>query len=318
MTTNTNTLTLIEKYTPKTLDELKLPSRIANLIEENINRKGYRFLFYGPPGTGKTSTSKLLNSDKNNFDVLYLSGSNDFNVQTLREKVYPFASNHSVLGKQKTIIIDESENIADKIQDAFKIILDTAKSVNFIFITNEVEKMNSAIMSRCTQVEYNYQSHELKEQQNNYILFLKNVVDTENIAYNNSGIKELYIKNFPDFRYSLICMQQMIDSKQEINAENVKNVSEIGVQNIELYELIEKEFDAQKFYEKATSYKGKERESLNSLAEPYFRYLNQNNKFEQTLKSAVIVAKYSNMMSLTTTKFGTFFAMLVELRTLHR
>lgn len=315
---NTNKLTLIEKYIPKTLEELKLPTRISNLINENINRNGYRLLFYGPPGTGKTSTARLLNSDRNKFDVLYLSGSNDFNVQTLREKVYPFASNHSVLGKQKTIIIDEAENISDKIQDAFKIILDSSKKVNFIFITNEVEKINSAVMSRCTQLEYNYQAAELQEQQTNYILFLKNVIVTENISYDNSGIKELYIKNFPDFRHSLITMQQMIDSKQEINSANVKNTSEIGVQNIELYSLIDKEKDSQKFYEKATEFKGKERESLNSLAEPYFRYLNSQGKFDQTLKTAVIVAKYSNMMSTTTTKFGTFFALLVELKTLHR
>lgn len=310
--------TIIEKYTPKKLSELKLPARINNLVNENINRSGYRLLLYGVPGTGKTSTAKLLNNDKSKFDVLYLSGSNDFNIQTLRDKVYPFASNHSVLGKQKTIIIDEAENIADKIQDSFKIILDSSKKVNFIFITNEVEKMNTAIMSRCTQIEYNFQSHELKEQQDNYILFLAHVCKTENLDYENSGIKELYIKNFPDFRHSLISIQQIIDSKQKLNAENVKAVSEVGVQNIDLYELIENVHDAQKFYEKATEFKSKEREAIVSLAEPYFRYLNSRGKFEQTLKSAVIVAKYSNQFSTTTSKFGTFFALLCELRTIHR
>ena len=187
--------TVIEKYTPKNLEELKLPMRISNLLSENLDRVGYRLLLYGPAGTGKTSTAILLNSDKAKYDVLYLSGSNDFNVQVLREKVYPFASNHSVLNKQKTIIIDEAENISDKIQDAFKIILDKSKKVNFIFITNEVEKMNSAVMSRCTQIEYNYHQSEMIEQQNNYVLFLKSVVESEKLVYENRGLKELYINN---------------------------------------------------------------------------------------------------------------------------
>lgn len=310
--------TIIEKYQPKTIDELKLPERIMKLIDANKDRVGYRFLFYGPPGTGKTSTATLLNRSKEKYDVLYLSGSNDFNVSVMREKVYPFASNHSILGKQKTIIIDEFENISDKIQDAFKIVLDKSKKVNFIFITNEIEKVNSALLSRCAQVEYNFIGNEMIEQQNNYILLLKTIIETEGLKYQNNGIKELYVKNFPDIRHSLVTIQQLIDSDLEINAENVRSASEIGVQNIELYQLIESQIDSQKFYETATIFKGKERECFNSLAEPYFRYLNQNGKFEQTLKAAVIIAKYSNMYTNSTSKFGTFFAMLVELRTLFR
>lgn len=311
-------LTLLEKYAPKNLEELKLPERIHNLITENIDRQGYRFVLYGPPGTGKTTTARLLNKDKSKFEVLYLSGSNNFNTATLTEKIYPFAGNHSVLQKQKTIIIDEFENIADKLQDAFKVILDSSKKVNFIFITNEVEKINSAIMSRCTQIEYNFQNNEMIEQQNNYLLFLKNICVQEKIEYDNTGLKELYIKNFPDFRHSLVTIQQMIDSKKILNSFNVKNISESGVQDIELYKMLEEIVDAQKFYEKSSEYKGREKETINALAEPYFRYLNSNGKFEQTLKAAVIVSKYSNMMSNTTTKFGTLFACLVELRTLFR
>jgi len=313
-----NKISILEKYRPKDLTELKLPERISKFVLNNVNTQGYRMLLYGPPGTGKTSTSLLLNNDKNKFEVLYLSGSNDFNVATLREKIYPFASNHSVLGKQKTIIIDEAENIADKVQDAFKIILDKSKKVNFIFVTNEIEKINTAIMSRCPQIEFNYVGNELIEQQNNYVLFLKSILDGENLKYDNSGIKELYVKNFPDIRHSLVTIQQLIDSELPITKDNVNSTSEIGVQNTQLYLLIETETDSQKFYETATTFKGKEKECFNSLSEPYFRYLNNNGKFEQTLKAAVIVAKYSNMYHNSTSKFGTFFAMITELRTLFR
>lgn len=310
--------TIIEKYIPKDLAELKLPVRISNLIEKNTSRVGYRLMFFGPPGTGKTTTALLMTKDKKLNDVLYLSGSNDFTVKTLREKVYPFCGNHSVLGKQKTIIIDEAENIKDKDQDAFKIVLDKSKKVNFIFITNEIEKMNSAVLSRCTQIEYNFHGNEMIEQQNNYVQFLHDIITKENVKFDNSGIRELYIKNFPDIRHSLVTIQQLIDSELTINSYNVINAGEIGIQNVELYELIQNQLDTQKFYEEATKFRGKEKECFNSLSEPYFRYLNSIGKFEQTLKASVIIAKYSNMFSNGTSKFGIFFACISELRLIFR
>ena len=148
--------TLIEKYVPKTFDELKLPNRIESVINNSINRKGYRLLLFGTQGTGKTTTARLMNADKSKFEVLYLSGSNDFNIDTMRTQIYPFCSQHSITGKQKTLIIDECENISNKIQDAFKVILDSSKNVNFIFITNEIEKIIEPIQSRFTKLEYNF------------------------------------------------------------------------------------------------------------------------------------------------------------------
>lgn len=314
----THNQTILEKYQPKTIESLKLPERIMSIIDAVQNRQGYRLLLYGQQGTGKTTTARLLNNDKDKFDVLYLSGSNDFNIQTLREKIYPFAGSHSVLKKQKTIIIDEAENMKDVIQDAFKIVLDASKKVNFIFITNEIEKIIPPVQSRFTKIEYNFNEQELVEQRNNYLMYIKNIVDTEKIEYDNTGIKELYIRNFPDFRQSLVVIQQIIDGKQKLTRDTVIQTAEQGVQDTILYDILLKEHDAQKFYEACSGYKSKEKEAINSLAEPFFRYLNSIGKFEQTIKSAIVVAKYSNMYSTATSKFGTFFAMMSELRTIFR
>ena len=126
-------LTLMQKYYPKDFTNLFLPPRIIDLVEKNKNREGYRLLFYGPPGTGKSSTARLINP-LNKFEVLFKSGSNDFSVQTLRESIYPFIQSHAhIIGKQKTCIIDESERMSPKIQDAWKVPLDTAIKTNFKF-----------------------------------------------------------------------------------------------------------------------------------------------------------------------------------------
>lgn len=305
---------LILKYYPKTLEELKLPIRLHNLISEQTSKDMFRLLLFGLPGTGKTTTSRLITKG---HDVLYLSGSNDFNIDVMRNKVYPFCSNHSVLNKTKTIIIDEAENISNKIQDAFKIILDKSTKVNFIFITNEIEKMNTAIRSRCTHIEYNYQLHEIDEQEKNYVKFAVNVCKTENIPFTPDGLKELYKINFPDFRHLLVTLQQIIDSKQTVTIDSVNLISESGIQNTGLYETLDI-IDAQKFFEKCSSFKGSERECLISLGEPFFKYLNNKGKFEQTIKAAIIVSKYSNQYVTTISKFGTFFSCMCELRSIMR
>ena len=307
--------TLLELYFPKTLEELKLPTRIHNLIKENKERQGFRLLLNGTPGTGKSSTSKLISKG---HDVLMLSGSNDFNVETMRQKVYPFISSHSVLKKQKTLIIEECENIRDAIQDSFKIVLDQSPKINYIFITNEVASVNGAIKSRCTNIEYDFQASELPEQKKNYIAFILDVCQKQNIPYDLDGARELFKLNFPDFRHVLVVLQQIIDAKQTVNVETIKLISESGAQNIELYEIIQTLNDAQKFYEKLTEYKSKEREALISLGEPFLNYLNSKGKFELSLKAGIIVADYSFRFTTTINKFITFYACCSELKALFK
>lgn len=304
-------ITLLEKYKPNSLEELKLPTRIMNTLIENSKRVGYRLLLYSTPGTGKTTSANLITKGHN---VLYLSGSNDFNIQTLREKVYTFANNFSVDDKQKSIVIDEAENIRNELQDAFKIILDKAKSVNFIFITNEVQKMNDAIRSRCTNIEYNFNSQELKEQQTNYIKFIATVCSQEGIKFDNSGVKELYKQYFPDFRHLLVILQQLKDKRNDLTSDNIKGIGEIGNQMPELYEILENHLTDKEFFQRISTYRGKEKECILALGEPFFAYLNEKELFEKTLQAAVINSDYSTKILTTINKFATFFSCCIELR----
>lgn len=263
--------------------------------------------------THNSSTARLINP-LNKFEVLFKSGSNDFSVQTLRESIYPFIQSHAhIIGKQKTCIIDESERMSPKIQDAWKVPLDTAIKTNFIFITNDIEKLTPFIKSRFTLIEFNYKDDELKQQKINYINNIINICKAENIPYNDSGIRELFIKNFPDFRQILRVLQQFIDTNQEVNAFNVKSMIDTALKNVELYKLFEIQ-DSQKFYEKATEYKGREKETLMSLGEPFFEYLNDLGKFDKTIKCAVVVANYSNQYVNTFNKFVCLFSCLTEIK----
>jgi replication-associated recombination protein RarA len=309
-------ITLLQKYFPRTWDDLILPSRIKKILLENQQKQGYRMIFFSSPGTGKTTTSRILTLGD---DVMYLSGSNDFKIETLRSKVMAYAAGISVMQKQKTIIIDEFENVRNDLQDAFKIILDKAVRVNFIFITNEIEKVNEAILSRCSNLDYDFNGEDLEEHKRNYIKFAIDVAKAENIEFDKIGMRSLYQLNFPDFRHLLVHLQEIKDSCLPVTAETVKKFSESGKQIKELYEIIENQgITGKDLYSEITKFKGKERECLMSLGEPFFEYLNNKNLHEKTIESAMVVAKYSDMYVSSINKFVTFLTCVIELKSLFR
>ena len=312
-------ITILERYFPQTFEDLLLPVRIKNILNKNINKIGYRLLLFSSPGTGKTTTSRLMTQDKIKNEILYLSGSNDFNIETLRGKIMSFASGMSVLQKQKTIIIDEFENIRDNLQDSFKIILDKCVTVNFIFITNEVEKVNEAVKSRCTCIDYDFVNLDLEEQKKNFINFAIKVCNEEKIVYDKLGMRSLFQLNFPDFRHLLVDLQQIQDSNESVTLDSIKKLSESAKMDLELYKIVETpSILGKEFFVEISKYKTKERDALLSLGEPFFQYLNEKELFEKTLNAAIIVSKYSDSFMNSMNKFVTLMSCVIELKTLFR
>lgn len=309
----------VDKYDPQKFEDIFLPENTKKELKKLSEKVGYRALFFSTPGTGKTTTAKILTKLCGNVELMYLSGSNDFNIETFRNKVMQFASGFSVLQKQKFVIIDEAENIRDNLQDAFKIILDQCKEVNFIFITNEVGKMNSAIYSRCTKFDYNFTGNDLKEQKINYVKFIKNICSLENIEFDNDGLKTMLLKTFPDFRNTLIQLEQLKDSNLSLIPENLDKFNDVGKQMVDLYELIENQsLDSKTFYNELSKFKGKEKDSLIALGEPFFNYLNDKNLHKKTLDVAIILDKYCARFDGSLNKFVTFLSCINEIKTLFR
>jgi replication-associated recombination protein RarA len=308
---------LINQYFPREWDDLILPVNTLKKLESVRGTRGYRLLLFSSPGTGKTTTSRLLTKG---HDTLYLSGSNDYNITTHREKVVAFASGHSVSGKQKTVVIDEAENIKDALQDAFKIIFDSAKSTNFIFITNEVEKINTALKSRFSTIDYDFTGSELEEQKKKYTNFFIKVCDENNIRFDNKGAKLIIENHFPDIRHMLVMLQDFLDYGYDVTVENFKKLNDSGKQNIELYNLVENcvKISPKEFFETLVKFKGKERECLMSLGEPYFEYLNSKGMYDKTIDACEIVSKCSYEYTFTINKFASFYACCVALSTLFR
>lgn len=309
-------LTLIEKYYPRTWDDVIMPEAVKQQLTGMQNRKGYRLLLYGTAGLGKSTSARLLSKDCN---TMYLSGSNDFTVDVLRQKVMAFAAGMSVNNKQKNVVIDECERIRADLQDAFKMILDKATNVNFIFITNEVDKVIAPLRSRCTNIDYNFTGEHFEEFKRLYVKYIVDICNEQNIEYEKKGIGELYKKNFPDVRHALVNLQQIIDMGKTLNPESVRSCGDEAKQMVDLYELIEDRYiDPSALYTRLTAFSGNEGECLLALGEPYFKYLNDKNLHDKTLEAAVVVSKHCNVYNNTINKFVTLVSCITELRTLFR
>jgi len=106
----------------------------------------------GPPGTGKTSVSYLLCKEIgfDGADVRTFDGSTDTGVDIVRERIRPFVEtvSHNELGR--VVIIEEFDRLSKNSQDSLKcIMIDNMDNARFILLTNNIHRVDSAIVSRC-------------------------------------------------------------------------------------------------------------------------------------------------------------------------
>lgn len=314
------TETLLEKYAPNDWSTLIIPKDVKDSLIKISEQPNFRLLLYGSPGTGKTSVIKILSKGAS---LQYLSASNDFNIEVMRNKVYAFASGASVGYQRKICAIDEFENMRDNLQDALKVVLDQAKNVSFIFCTNEIQKVNPAIRSRCTEINFDFLNSYLSECKTLYTTWVLNIVKElkkENILdYDTEGLKLLIKQNFPGYRKILVILQQLIDQKQSINVRSVTDCAGDGKTLTELYEMImNNKLSNEQVYTEICKYRSNEKDSLMSLCEPFFKYLNDKQMYDKTLEVSVIMDKYCNSFITSLNKFNTFMSCIVELKTLFR
>lgn len=191
---------LTEILRPKRVDQLILPPRIRQAIGDGTLKQN--FLFYGTPGTGKTSTARVLAM---NYPSLYINCSDETGVDIVRDKISKYCSTISVIDgaeSLKVVILDEIDGVSDQFFKALKGNIEKfAEQARFIATSNFINKIPDAILSRFSQINYDYLDKEeedfvYEEQVKRATMVLSKI----NVSFTDEAVRELVKRSFPDMR----------------------------------------------------------------------------------------------------------------------
>ncbi|CAK92278.1 unnamed protein product (macronuclear) [Paramecium tetraurelia] len=146
-----NNLIWLEKYRPKTLDEVHGNSDL--LINQEQQQKWEIFLpsyWLALLEQGRQVVQILGDSIKES--VLELNASDDRGIETVREQIKGFAQKKVNLqeGQHKIVILDEADSLTEGAQQALRMFIsDYSNSTRFVLSCNDSTKLIDAIQSRC-------------------------------------------------------------------------------------------------------------------------------------------------------------------------
>jgi len=277
----------VEKYRPQTLEEYVGNETIKNKIADYLKQGSIQnLLFHGVAGTGKTTLAKLIAKNLN-CDLLYINASDERGIDTIRDKIIPFASTMS-FNDVKIVILDEADYITPQAQATLRNVIEScSKTTRFIFTCNYLERIISPLQSRCQTFEITPPS---KDEVIDLILEISVKEGFKiNTLPNTNNVLSIVDTHYPDIRKIVNTIQgSIVDGELKIDNNSLKNTQLGGlvvdalIRKAKLSEIRQiladsgsREFDDlfKYIYDKSpTLFGGKEGEAILIIAKYQYEY----------------------------------------------
>ena len=184
----------VEKYRPQTLEGYVGNEVIKNKVSDYLNQGSIQnLLLHGVAGTGKTTLAKLI-ANNLNCDLLYINASDERGIDTIREKIIPFASSLG-FGDVKIVILDEADYITPQAQATLRNTMESfSGNTRFILTCNYLERIISPLQSRC-------QTLEIKPPSKQDVAYrCVDICKEEKVDIDNIALKTIINAYYPDIR----------------------------------------------------------------------------------------------------------------------
>jgi len=208
----------VEKYRPQDLDGFIGDQTVRNKIQEYLKEGTLQdLLLFGPAGTGKTSLAKLIVKQLG-ADYLYINASDERGIDTIRDKIVPFASSIGFNGL-KVVILDESDYLTAQAQATLRNVIETfSSSCRFIFTCNYLDRIIAPLQSRCMAFGITPPS---KKEVGQHVL---RICESEGIDYTKEDLGQIIITHYPDIRKILNTVQGSLKGgKLVLDSKSLKN-----------------------------------------------------------------------------------------------
>jgi len=189
------------KYHPRTFDEMILHESIKPKLKKALVEIP-NMILSGSPGIGKgTFVDILLKSTK--CEYMRINGSDETGVDSIRDKVRPFATSVGFSDSINIMYINEGDYLSNNAQAMLRDLMEQVQDITrFIFAVNYHDKIIPELKSRCQFIHF--PDPPLKDIAKKCIEILK----AEKIKFEVENVLELCKKTYPDIRHTINTLKE--------------------------------------------------------------------------------------------------------------
>ena len=228
-----NEILWVEKYRPVTVDDCILPSELKQTFQQFVdNEELPNLLLTGTAGVGKTTIAKAM-LEQIGCTYMMINGSEESGIDTLRTKIKNFASTVSMDGKRKYVILDEADYLnPQSTQPALRgFIEEFSRNCGFILTCNFRNRIIEPLHSRCSTVEFRIPNEQKPKLATNFMKRVQDILEKENVSYNEKVVADVIGKFFPDWRRCLNELQRY-SATGSIDAGILVNLSDASIKEL--------------------------------------------------------------------------------------